>query len=226
MWECMKPPNEWQYHPWAAHPLACRLPLILLVPMTWERKKWRMLNKGVARPHAGQWQGLPPPDAPALLVDRLTVKPQDECECQELWKMYVTWSLQPTGWIWTGQRSQLYKKEWGVPWPVQPRDYTASPLAVRRKCWLVWRGTQCSGTECHVPSTITCPQLDIDDYSWRPWRLGHGPSCWHSWPLCPTSLVYIWYVLLFQHPRDLISQSLRLAMVAVVAPPICKLCPL
>ena len=32
------------------------------------------------------------------------------------------------------------------------------------------------------------------------------------------SLIHVWYVLLFQHPRDLISQSLRPATVAVVAP--------
>ena len=73
MWDCPKPPNGWQYHLWAAHPLACRLPLIILVPMTRERKKLRMLNKGVARPCAGQWQGIPLLGAPALPVNQLTV---------------------------------------------------------------------------------------------------------------------------------------------------------
>ena len=156
MWECPKPPNEWHYHLWAAHPLACRLPVILLVPMTQERKKLRMLNKGVARPCAGWWQGMPPPGVPALPVDQLTVKLHDECECQELQKMYVTQSCQLTSWIRTGWRCQQYKGEWGVPQPMQPRDYTASPLGVKRKCLPAW-GAQCSGTECHMPSTISFP---------------------------------------------------------------------
>ena len=169
---------------------------------------------------------MPPPGVPALPVNWLTVKPHDECECQELQKMYATWSHQLTGWIWTGRRCQQYKREWGVPWPMQPRDYTASPLGVKRKYLPAW-GVQCSGTEYHMPSTITCPLLDMDDYSWRlleagAWAILLAQSAFMS----IISLIYVWYVLLFQCPRDLISQSLRPAGVAVVAPPICKLCPL
>ena len=120
MWECPKLPNEWQYHPQAAHPLACRLPQIQLVPTTWERKKLGMLNKGVARPHAGQWKGMPASGALVLQVNWLTVKPHDKCECQELQKMYATWSCQLTSWIWTGWRCQQYEGEWGVPQPMWP----------------------------------------------------------------------------------------------------------
>ena len=49
----------------------------------------------------------------------------------------------------------------------------------------------------------------------RVWAILWAPSTLIS----IISLIYVWYVLLFQCPRDLISQSLRLATVAVVAPP-------
>ena len=151
MLECPKPPNEWQYHQWDVHPSACRLQLILLVTKTWERKKLRMLNKGVARPCAGWWQGMPPPSVPVLPVDQLTVKLDDVCECQELQKMYATWSHQLTSWMWTGWRCQEYKRKWGVPWPMWPRDYTASPLGVKGKYLLAWgvHSAQGPSAMCH-----------------------------------------------------------------------------
>ena len=164
MWECPKPPNKWQYHPWAAHLSTFRLLLILLVPMTWERKKLRMLNKAVARPHAGQWQGIPPPPSVSVLpVNWSTVKPHYECECQELQKMNATWSHQLTSWIWTRWRCQQYKREWGVPWP-------CGQGIIQPALW-EWRGNVCQlGWGCTVfrdwvPYVIHY-NLSLTGYGW------------------------------------------------------------
>ena len=111
---------------------------------------------------------------------------------------------QPSGQTWTKPGGQQYywKKAWWAPIHVAHKSPDGHQGAMGHVCKP--RGGAVPRTVCNRLSAIS---VSFAGYGW-PWLKAMATGVWANLLALSTlisivSLLYVWYVLLFQHPRDL-----------------------